>query len=127
MRQKGAHGTARLHRGRRAPLELQPVTGPLKIPVHYEFVAGKHFFTAATSFGRGLCVAHSDLRTAHDEVGRQLKVILSENHQLSVIAGAGPATFEEFQHIQNAVAAQPASVRCQFDWIVRETGRTRLS
>jgi hypothetical protein len=108
-------------------LELDPVTGSLKIPVHYEFVAGKHFFTAATSFGRGLCVAHSDLRTAHDEVGRQLKVILSENHQLSVTAGAGPAAFEDFQHIQNAVAAQPACVRAQFDWIVRPPGSAQAS
>jgi hypothetical protein len=108
-------------------LELDPMTGPLKIPVHYEFVAGKHFFTAATSFGQGLCVAHSDLRTAHDEVGRQLKVILSENHQLSVTADAGPAAVEEFRHIQNALEVQSACVAAQFDWIVRATGSAAAS
>jgi len=85
------------------------------VPVNYEFVGGKHFFTAATSFGQGLCVAHSDLRTAHDEVGRQLKVILSENHQLSVTADAHPAAFEKFQEYLNAIAAEPACRRAQVE------------
>jgi len=48
------------------------------IPVDDEFVAGKHFFTAATAFGRDLCVAHGDLETAIDEVGMQLELILRD-------------------------------------------------
>ena len=98
------------------------MTGQPMIPVDYEFVAGKHFFTAATSLGQGLCVAHSDLRTAHDEVGRQLEVILSENHQLSVTADARPTAFEEFQEYLNAIPARPGCMRGQFDWIVSEPG-----
>ena len=82
------------------------------ITVNYEFVAGKHFFTSATNFGRGLCVAHSDLKTAHDEVGRQLKIILLENHQVRV-DDAFPAAFEVFQEFLNAIPDRSDCVRVQ--------------
>jgi hypothetical protein len=74
------------------------LAGPQMIPVNYELVAGKHFFTAATGLGQGRCVAHRDLKTAHDEVGRQLKIIPSENHHLEVRDPVyAPAAFEEFR------------------------------
>jgi hypothetical protein len=74
------------------------MSGEPIVPVDYEFVAGKHFFTAATVLGRGLCVAHGDLRTAFDEVGRQMKTILSENHGFEPIHGVRElAGFEEFR------------------------------
>jgi hypothetical protein len=50
------------------------------VAVDYEFVAGKHFFTAATGLGQGLCVAHGDVKTAFHEVGRQIETVLLENH-----------------------------------------------
>ena len=67
------------------------------IPLDYEFVAGRHFFTAVTAFGQGLCVAHSDLKTAFGEVGKQLKIILSENHSYQLRDDVEDlAGFEEF-------------------------------
>ena len=75
------------------------------VPVDYEFVAGKHFFTPATGLGRGLCVAHGDLKTAFDEVGRQLVAILTENrgfertHDVRELAG-----FEEFRRSLSAAS-----------------------
>ena len=68
------------------------------VPIDYEFVAGKHFFTAATGLGRGLCVAHADLKTAFDEVGRQLEAILTENQEVKRTHDARElAGFEEFR------------------------------
>ena len=73
------------------------------VPIDYEFVAGKHFFTAATGLGRGLCVAHGDLKTAFDEVGRQLEAILSENHGFERTRDARElAGFEEFRRALSA-------------------------
>lgn len=77
----------------------------LIIPVDYEFVEGRHFFTAAGQLGQGLCVAHSDLKTAFDEVGRQLKVILSQNHGFQTSdPAAEPCAFEQLRHLPGAEA-----------------------
>ena len=92
---------------------------PLIIPVDYEFVAGRHFFTAATTLGQGLCVAHSELKTAFDEVGRQLNVILSENDALKLSDDvAEPGAFEQLRHL---LSAEPGSEgkRIQIDWACR--------
>jgi len=91
----------------------------LIIPVDYEFVAGRHFFTAATPLGQGLCVAHTELKTAFDEVRRQLNVILSENHALKLSDEvAEPGAFEQLQHL---LSAEPGSKGkgIQIDWACR--------
>jgi hypothetical protein len=81
------------------------------VPVDYEFVAGKHFFTAATGLGRGLCVAHGDLRTAFDEVGGQMKTILSENHGFERTHDVGElAGFEEFRTSLSTAAGSSAGM-----------------
>jgi hypothetical protein len=83
------------------------MTGWPIIPVDYEFVSGRHFFTAATDLGRGLCVAHSDLRTAYDEVGRQLEIILSQNHQFEATGHVkGVGGFRQFQDVLSATSGQ---------------------
>lgn len=75
------------------------------VPIDYEFVAGKHFFTAVTGLGRGLCVAHGDLKTAFDEVGRQLDVILTENHGYECTRDVRElAGFEEFRRSLSAAS-----------------------
>jgi hypothetical protein len=95
------------------------VAAKLFIPVDYEFVAGRHFFTAATPLGQGLCVAHSELKTAFDEVGRQLSVILSQNHALKLSDDlVEPGAFEKLRHL---LSAEPGSEgkRIQIDWACR--------
>ena len=90
------------------------------IPVDYEFVEGRHFFTAATQLGQGLCVAHSELRTAFDEVGRQLNVILSENHGFTLgddVEELG--AFEQFQDVLSANSGGSEQKTIQIDWTCR--------
>jgi hypothetical protein len=90
------------------------------IPVDYKFVAGRHFFTAATQFGQGLCVAHSNLKTAFDEVGRQLNVILSENHAFKLSDDVDePGAFEQFQDVLNANSGGPEQKTIQIEWTCR--------
>jgi hypothetical protein len=91
----------------------------LIIPIDYEFVAGRHFFTAATMLGQGLCVAHSELKTAFDEVGRQLYVILSENHALKL--GDDVAEPGAFEQLRRLLSDQPGSEgkRVQIGWPCR--------
>jgi hypothetical protein len=94
------------------------------IPVAYEFVAGKHFFTAATALGQGLCVAHSNLELAYAEVGKQLKVILGENHDLDLDEDVGPlASFDEFEAWLESVSGKSEHIKskqAQVDWSARE-------
>jgi hypothetical protein len=94
------------------------------IPVDYEFVAGKHFFTAATEFGQGLCVAHSDLKLAYEEVGNQLKVILSENHEFKLNDNVeAMAPFEEFQAFLDATTGKSQHIKSkttEVDWQAQE-------
>jgi hypothetical protein len=88
----------------------------LIIPVDYEVVEARHFFTAARQLGQGLCVAHSKLKTAFDEVGRQLKVILSQNHGLEVKnAVPGPRAFEQLRHLPSAEAGSQGKT-FQIEW-----------
>jgi hypothetical protein len=83
----------------------------LIIPVDYEIVEGRHFFTAAGQLGQGLCVAHSELKTAFDEVGRQLGVILSQNHGLAVSSAVPePCAFEQLRHLPGAVAGSQGKI-----------------
>jgi hypothetical protein len=91
----------------------------LIIPVDYEIVDGRHFFTAARQLGQGLCVAHSELKTAFDEVGRQLEVILSQNHGLEVSSAAPePRAFEQLRHIANAEGGSQAKT-IRIEWACR--------
>ena len=88
----------------------------LIIPVDYEIVEGRHFFTAARKLGQGLCVAHSELKTAFDEVGRQLEVILSQNHGLEVSnAVAELRAFEQLPHLPGAEAGSQGKT-IQIEW-----------
>jgi Ethanolamine utilization protein EutJ (predicted chaperonin) len=88
----------------------------LIIPVDYEIVEGRHFFTAARQLGRGLCVAHSELKTAFDEVGRQLEVILSQNHGLEVSnAVPEPRAFDQLRNLPNAEAGSQGKT-IQIEW-----------
>jgi hypothetical protein len=91
----------------------------LIIPVAHEFVEGRHFFTAAGQLGQGLCVAHSGLKTAVDEVGRQLKLILSQNHALEVTdAVADPRVLEQLLHPPSADAGSERKT-IQIEWACR--------
>jgi hypothetical protein len=88
----------------------------LIVPVDYEFVEGKHFFTAARWLGQGICVAHSELETAFDEVGRQLKVVLFQNHGFKVAdAVAERRAFEQLQHLPRA-GAGTAGKTSEIQW-----------
>jgi hypothetical protein len=88
----------------------------LIIRVDYEIVEGRHFFTAARQLGQGLCVAHSELKTAFDEVGRQLEVILSQNHGLEVSnAVPEPRAFEQLRHLPSAGAGSQGKT-IQMGW-----------
>ena len=49
------------------------------IRIVYKYVDGAHFFIPAGDDAKGLCVAHADLRTAFDEVGRQLEALCKFN------------------------------------------------
>jgi hypothetical protein len=92
------------------------VTLRLIIPVDHEFVEGRHFFTAARQLGQGLCVAHSGLKAAVDEVGRQLKLILAQNHGLEVSdAVADPRLLEELLLPPSADAGSEGKTR-QIEW-----------
>ena len=88
----------------------------LIIPVDYEIVEGRHFFTAARQLGQGLCVAHSELKTAFDEVGTQLAVILSQNHGLEVSdAVPEPLTIEHLRDFPSAEAGSRQKT-IQIEW-----------
>jgi hypothetical protein len=88
----------------------------LIIPVDYEIVEGRHFFTAARQLGQGLCVAHSELKTAFDEVGRQFEVILSQNHGLEVSnAVPEPRAFEQLRNLPTAEAGSEGKI-IQIEW-----------
>jgi hypothetical protein len=89
----------------------------LIIPVDHEFVEGRHFFTAAVPLGQGLCVAHSGLQTAVDEVGRQLKLILSQNHALEVSdAVTDPRVLKQLLHSPSAEAGSQGKMS-QIEWV----------
>ena len=87
----------------------------LIIPVDYEIVESRHFFTAAGQLGQGLCVAHSELETAFDEVGRQLQVILAQNHGFEATAVPEPRAFEQLRHLQGAEAGSQGKT-IQIEW-----------
>jgi hypothetical protein len=88
----------------------------LIIPVDYEIVEGRHFFTAARQLGQGLCVAHSELKTAFEEVGRQLEVILSQNHGIEVSSAVPePCAFEQIRHLPGAEAGSQRKT-IQIEW-----------
>jgi hypothetical protein len=88
----------------------------LIIPVDYEIVEGRHFFTAARQLGQGLCVAHSELKTAFDEVGRQLEVILSQNDGLEVSGAVPePRALEQLRHLPSAEAGSQGRT-IQIEW-----------
>jgi len=94
----------------------------LIIPANYEIVEGRHFFTAAGQLGQGLCVAHSELKAALDDVGRQLEVILSQNHGLEVSnAGPEPRAFEQLRHLPSAEAgSQGRTIRIEWGCSILE-------
>jgi len=93
----------------------------LIIPVDYEFVGGRHFFTAARQLGQGLCVAHSELKTAFDEVGRQLKIILSQNHGFETSdPAAEPRAFEELRQLPGAEAGSQGTIQIEWAFSVLE-------
>ena len=94
----------------------------LIVPVDYEIVEGRHFFTAARQLGQGLCVAHSELKTAFDEVGRQLEVILSQNHGLEVSnAVPEPRAFDRLRNLPNAEAgSQGKTIQIEWDCSILE-------
>ena len=88
----------------------------LIIPVDYEIVGGRHFFTAARQLGRGLCVAHSELKTAFDEVGRQLEIILSQNHGIEISSPVPePRAFEQLRHLSSAEGGSQGKT-IQIEW-----------
>lgn len=99
------------------------MAGQLIIPVDYEFISGKHFFTAATGLGRGLCVAHGDLKTAYDEVGRQLKVILIENHDFEVAHNISPVVpYKQLLHRLSSTGGHERRTSAEFLWTVGGPG-----
>jgi hypothetical protein len=106
----------RVFRGRRAvpgtsKWSMTEMAGPPTLKIDYEFIAGKHFFTAATKFARGLCVAHDDLGTALDEVRQQLQVILSENHGVEHTGVLkDPGALEEFKILLDANPGAPQRI-----------------
>jgi hypothetical protein len=88
----------------------------LIIPVDYEIVEGRHFFTAARQLGQGLCVAHRELKTAFEEVGRQLEVILFQNHGLEVSSAVPePRAFDQLRHLPSAEARSQRKT-IQIEW-----------
>ncbi len=50
------------------------------IGVLYKHIDGAHFFVSYDKEGAGLCVASTDLKTAFDEVAKQLNVLFEHNH-----------------------------------------------
>jgi len=52
------------------------------IKVKYSFVDGAHFFTGGDEYSHGLCVAHTDLKTAYEAVGAELAFLMEKNYSL---------------------------------------------
>ena len=70
------------------------------IKVTHKEVDGVHFFTSVSGHGKGLCVGHSNLKMAFEEVGIQLTNILCANLGASV--EVTPAvSYEEFEQWLN--------------------------
>jgi transposase-like protein len=60
-----------------------------------------HFFMATQGLAAGLCVAHTDLRTAYDETTLQIKNLIEVNHSLDLDVVPGV----EFGELQEWVAS----------------------
>lgn len=50
------------------------------INVTYKCIDGAHFFVATDKEAAGLCVAHTDMETAFNEVAKQLNALFAFNH-----------------------------------------------
>lgn len=104
----------------------------VKIPVIYELVDDAHFFTASSL---GLCVAHTDLKTAFDEVGTLLDKLLKLNLQSAVIAikEINPGvTFAEFKKWVTAANSSPSPnlrprPRVELMWLERDMPRQAMA
>jgi hypothetical protein len=75
------------------------------IPVTYKYVDGAHFFVSTDKAAAGLCVAHADLKTAFDEVAKQLAVLFEHNHGQKGVAFKPEASFETFKKWLDASTA----------------------
>lgn len=97
---------------------------PQKVQVLYKFVDGAHFFVSDDKETIGLCVAHSDLRTAYHEVGDALTFLFKEN-QGADVKFVPELSFEAFQHwltmMNNAAMQGPTpGVAGQTPWAMAE-------
>ena len=66
------------------------------IKVIHKFVDGAHFFVSDDKEAAGLCVAHPDLKTAFDEVAKQLNTLFEFNYGEKCDFQAG-VPFENFK------------------------------
>jgi hypothetical protein len=67
------------------------------INVTYKYIDGAHFFVSNDKDAAGLCVAHTDLKTAFDEVAKQLNVLFEHNHNQKGATFKPGASFETFK------------------------------
>ena len=66
------------------------------ISITYKFIDGAHFFVSSDKDAEGLCVAHTDLKLAYEEVAKQLDALFAFNHgQKTKFKPSVP--FEDFQ------------------------------
>lgn len=72
------------------------------ISVTYKFIDGAHFFVSSDKKAEGLCVAHSDLKVAFEEVSLQLKALFEFNHGLKMDFQPG-ISFEPFKQSTDAL------------------------
>jgi hypothetical protein len=76
------------------------------INVTYKYIDGAHFFVSSDKDAAGLCVAHADLKTAFDEVAKQLSVLFEHNHgqKTDFKPGASFETFKQWLDASTALA-----------------------
>ena len=94
------------------------------VNVLYKYVDGAHFFVSDDKETMGLCVAHTDLSVAYQEVGRALTFLFKENHGKDVQFVPSLA-FEVFRHwleSANRAAMQSPTpgIAGQTSWAVAE-------
>jgi len=68
----------------------------MKVNVNYKYIDGAHFFVSSDKAAAGLCVAHADLKTAFNEVAKQLRVLFEHNHNIKGTFVPG-VSFDHFQ------------------------------
>lgn len=93
------------------------------VGVFYKYVDGAHFFTAKDGFGKGVCAASTDLKTAFDEVAVQLAVLAKENHGEDMQFEPG-SSFEAFQQWldaqQGVVPVASIETLAAADWLYNQ-------